>query len=66
MYICVCNAVTEADIRNAAADGVRNLKQLARLNGCGKTCGCCKKAAIEALVQAVAEERTAQNMIPVM
>ena len=66
MYICVCNAVTEADIRNAAAEGVRNLKQLARLNGCGSTCGCCKEPAVEVLVQAIAEERAVQDMIPVM
>ena len=63
MYICVCNAVSEADIRIAAAEGVRSLRQLARVNGCGNTCGCCKEPAVEVLEQALAEERATQNLI---
>lgn len=66
MYVCVCNAITESDIRTAAAEGVRNLKQLTRASGLGSACGCCKEMAVEVLQQALAEERAVKNLLPVM
>ena len=55
MYVCVCNAVTESDIRSAVVGGVRNLQQLTRMTGCGSTCGCCKEMAANVLKQAVSD-----------
>ena len=66
MYVCVCNAVTDSDIRNAVDEGVRNMKQLRRTTGCGSTCGCCREMAAEVLQQALAENRKSQFMLPVM
>ena len=49
MYICLCNAVTERDIRSCVEDGVRSLKDLQRELGVGTCCGRCKPAAKEIL-----------------
>lgn len=41
MYVCICNAVTERAVRQAAAEGVRSLSELTRRTGCAGTCGGC-------------------------
>jgi bacterioferritin-associated ferredoxin len=66
MYVCVCNAVTDSDIRKAVDDGVRNLRQLSQMTGCSTTCGCCKDMAVEVLKQSLAENRVTQRALPVM
>jgi len=66
MYVCICNAVTDSEIRDAVDDGVRNLKQLSKLNGCGVTCGSCQELAAEVLQEAVAEKRQQAFGLPVM
>jgi bacterioferritin-associated ferredoxin len=45
MYICLCNAVTDHDIRRAAADGVRSFAELQARTGCSDCCGCCEAEA---------------------
>ncbi len=66
MYVCVCNAVTESDIRLAVERGVHNLKQLTRTTGCSGSCGRCIDIASESLQLALAEKRSMQDMLPVM
>ena len=66
MFICVCNAVTDSDIRKAADHGVRNMRQLSQATGCGATCGCCRELAVETLQQAVSEIRESRLGLPVM
>ena len=66
MYICICNAVTDSDIRLAVNDGVRNLKQLGRTTGCGSTCGSCKEMAVKVLEQALTEKMAAPSLLPLM
>ncbi|HEX5122396.1 MAG TPA: (2Fe-2S)-binding protein [Rhodanobacteraceae bacterium] len=41
MYVCICNAVTERTIREAAASGVSTLAELSRRTGCSDCCGTC-------------------------
>jgi len=41
MYVCVCHAVTEADVRRAAAAGVHTVAQLTMTTGVGSGCGSC-------------------------
>lgn len=45
MYICICNGVTEREIRECAADGVATLPELERCLGVGIGCGRCRDAA---------------------
>ncbi|MEP7187033.1 MAG: (2Fe-2S)-binding protein [Rhodanobacter sp.] len=45
MYICLCNAVTDHDIRRQAADGARSFSDLQARTGCSDCCGCCEQDA---------------------
>jgi bacterioferritin-associated ferredoxin len=64
MYVCICNAVTDSDIRKAVHEGVWNFKQLSRTTGCGSSCGCCKEMAVDILQQALVVKR--QGRLPVL
>ena len=45
MYVCVCKAITEEQIRQAVAEGVDSLAQLRDRFGLGVDCGkCCEYA----------------------
>ena len=56
MYICICNAVTDSDIRQAADQGVRNIRQLKKATGCAANCGSCEQMAREVLAQALQDQ----------
>ena len=45
MYICMCHAVTDQDIRREAAAGVHTFDELQERTGCGDCCGCCQDEA---------------------
>jgi len=66
MYVCVCNAVTDSDIRNAVNNGVCSMRQLRQETGCASTCGCCRELAIEILRQTMADSRESRVELPVM
>ena len=52
MYVCICNGVTELDIRQAAAAGCASVTELTMRTGCGATCGTCLPMASD-LLQAI-------------
>lgn len=60
MYVCVCHAVTERHIREAAQDGARTLQDLRRVLGVTRDCGRCATCARECLHQACGEQVPAQ------
>ncbi len=41
MYVCICNAVTERQIRALAEQGICTVDEMSRINGCASTCGSC-------------------------
>jgi bacterioferritin-associated ferredoxin len=45
MYICICNAITDKQIRQAAASGVTSLAELGLELGVGAGCGSCSDSA---------------------
>jgi bacterioferritin-associated ferredoxin len=49
MYICICNGVTDRQIHEAAANGVRSVPELTMRTGCGATCGTCLDLAAQML-----------------
>ena len=49
MYVCICNAVTDKQIRKVAESGVQDLWGLQRELGVGSGCGSCKEMASEIL-----------------
>jgi bacterioferritin-associated ferredoxin len=54
VYICLCNAITERQIIQAAEGGARTPQDLARGLGVGLGCGRCVSCAKALLVEAVA------------
>ncbi len=49
MYVCICNAITDKQIRKAAEAGVQDLRGLQAELGVGATCGSCKDMASDIL-----------------
>ncbi len=60
MYVCVCNGVTDHQIREAASNGCRSMAELTMRTGCGANCGSCLGMASELLD----EHREAQRASP--
>jgi len=53
MYVCVCNAVTERQIAEAARSGMTRLRQLRDALGVTAECGKCAKCAHHCLRDAL-------------
>jgi bacterioferritin-associated ferredoxin len=51
MYVCVCNAVTDHEIRDARAQGVRTLPELRDVMGVATCCGACEDTAHDILAE---------------
>jgi bacterioferritin-associated ferredoxin len=51
MYVCICNAITEKQVREAATEGATNLMSLQKELGVGAGCGSCKETASEILAE---------------
>ncbi len=49
MYVCVCNAVTESQIRQAVVEGVTSLATLKTRLGVATNCGSCEEQAAQAI-----------------
>lgn len=62
MYVCVCNGVTDREIRDVALAGCRSVTELTMRTGAGAGCGSCIEMA-EALLQ---ETRAAAKPLPVL
>jgi bacterioferritin-associated ferredoxin len=52
MYVCICNAITDKQIRRAARNGVDNLHELREILGVASNCGSCADQAQSILRQA--------------
>lgn len=49
MYICVCNAVTERQVKQAVKEGACSLRDLRDRLGVTNQCGRCAKSALDCL-----------------
>lgn len=49
MYVCVCTAVTDRQIRDAVDQGARSLEQVQCMVPVGSCCGRCEEAAREVI-----------------
>jgi len=54
VYICICNGVTDHQIREAVENGCASLAELTMRTGCGSNCGSCLEMAGDLLAQAQA------------
>lgn len=51
MYVCICNAVTDKQIRHAVNDGASTMRELRQRLGVAGNCGRCACAARDILRQ---------------
>lgn len=63
MYVCVCNAVTESDIKNAVKDGANCMRHLESRLGVSKNCGSCHCEAKSCLDKALVKEMGSADLI---
>ena len=61
MYICVCKAVTDRQIKQATREGACSLRDLTRELGLGTGCGKCVPAAREVLGACLMQQAAAQQ-----
>ncbi|MBV1787317.1 (2Fe-2S)-binding protein [Marinobacterium sp. D7] len=47
MYVCICNNITERDVKQAIDEGARSVRDLNRELGVGSECGKCTCTARE-------------------
>jgi bacterioferritin-associated ferredoxin len=66
MYVCICNAVTDTMIRDAAAEGARSLADLTRRTGCAGTCGSCSDLAEQVLREARGKRSARPFAVPMV
>ena len=63
MYVCICNGITDKQIRRAAESGVSDIRQLQSTLGVASGCGSCKQQAAEILGE---YRSAARNFKPVI
>ncbi len=49
MFVCICNGITDSDIRQAMDDGASTVRDLNRTMGVGSCCGKCTRVARDVL-----------------
>ena len=64
MYVCICNAITDGEIRGAVAAGARTLADLTATLGVASCCGRCADCAsglVAEITAAVPEHAGAED-----
>ncbi len=56
MFVCICRAVTDRQIAEAARDGARTVDELGEATGAGTCCGTCRDALAELVAPAPANQ----------
>jgi len=64
MYVCVCNAITDKQIRRAARSGVSTLYELRGNLGVAAGCGSCARTAEDILDEELLGNASPQVYVP--
>ena len=64
MYVCICNAITDKQIRRAAKNGVSSLYELRGELGVAAGCGSCAHTAEQILDEETANASGPQLYVP--
>lgn len=62
MFVCICNQVTDKQIRRAAGEGICSFDALSRELNVGTCCGKCKSCAKKVLREALQENVYTQSV----
>jgi bacterioferritin-associated ferredoxin len=58
VYVCLCNGITDSQIREAAQQGARSVRDLEQCLGVASGCGRCQPYAAELLEEVLPSRRT--------
>lgn len=64
MYVCICNGITDHQIREAAAAGCATVAELTMRTGAGANCGSCLEMAMDVLQAAQPAPR--ESLFPIL
>jgi len=64
VYVCICNGVTERQIREAATAGCTTVAELTMRTGAGANCGSCLDMATDVLH--AAQPATREPLFPIL
>ena len=64
MYVCICNGITENQIRNAVSDGVRSLRELRSDLGVASCCGKCADCAQQVIQETLSTPEFREPAFP--
>jgi bacterioferritin-associated ferredoxin len=59
LFVCVCLAVSDQDIRRAVARGARTFEDVQASTHCTTCCGCCETEARELVAAAIESDQRA-------
>jgi bacterioferritin-associated ferredoxin len=62
MYVCLCNGITENQIRDAVREGIGSLLELRLRLGVASSCGKCGECAQQVLSETLASEEFCQSL----
>jgi bacterioferritin-associated ferredoxin len=63
MYVCICSAVTDRQIRDSAEDGASSLRDLRQRLGVASQCGRCARCAHEILREVTGQASAGCTML---
>jgi len=66
VYVCLCNGVTEREIRQVAEAGCHTISELTMRTGCGASCGSCVEMATQLLDEVHAKRPLPTLSLPVL
>ena len=55
MYVCICNGITDHQVRDVAAAGCRSVAELTMRTGAGANCGSCLDMAADMIAEMQSE-----------
>ena len=66
MYVCLCNSITDREIRRAAKNGAGNLYELQQSLGVATNCGTCAQMAEEILRDEIGKQAGPSIYVPAL
>jgi bacterioferritin-associated ferredoxin len=63
MFVCICNGITERQIRDAVSDGACSLDELGARLGVASGCGTCQEFARQVLHETLQQSTAAGQLL---
>ena len=57
MYVCLCNAVSDKQIKKAISEGASSVEEVQQVSNVGKNCGTCIFAVKEIIDREIGEKK---------